>query len=123
MKFPSFLIMLGAVSLGQTLDRPRWTAPDGAESRQNPYREKPELAAGGKKLFMKMCASCHASGPGQKGPDLSDQAVQQGNDGAIFWKISTGNSRSGMPSYSSLPEGQRWQLVLYVRSLANRDTH
>jgi hypothetical protein len=46
--------------------------------------------------------------------------IQQETDGAIFWKISAGNSRPRMPGYSSIPEAQRWQLVLYIRSLGKR---
>jgi hypothetical protein len=46
--------------------------------------------------------------------------VQVQTDGALFWKISTGNTRKGMPAFSFLPEAQRWQLVLRLRTLANR---
>jgi hypothetical protein len=45
--------------------------------------------------------------------------VQSQRDGALFWKISTGNTREGMPAFSFLPEPQRWQLVLHVRGLAD----
>jgi hypothetical protein len=43
--------------------------------------------------------------------------VQSQSDGALFWKITNGNPDRGMPSFSRLPELQRWQLVLYIRSL------
>jgi mono/diheme cytochrome c family protein len=78
------------------------------------------LSNGGKKVFQKLCASCHMFGTGQKERNLEDQVVQQESDGALFWKISTGNSRSGMPGYGSLPDKQRWRLVLYIRSLDHR---
>jgi len=35
----------------------------------------------------------------------------------LFWKITNGNPDRGMPSFSKLPEPQRWQLVLFVRKL------
>jgi hypothetical protein len=35
----------------------------------------------------------------------------------LFWKITNGNTDRGMPSFSKLPELQRWQLVLYLRTL------
>lgn len=98
-------------------EQKHWEAPPQAASRQNPLKEEPNLAAGGQKIFLRNCAVCHAAGPGQKGPDLSSKIVQQQTDGALFWKISNGNSRTGMPSFSSIPEGQRWQLVLYIRNL------
>lgn len=104
--------------MAQSADRPEWKAPADAAARQNPLKDKPELAAGGKKIFSKSCAVCHDAGEKQKGPHLASDAVQGESDGALFWKISNGNSRSGMPAFSSLPDAQRWQLVLYIRSLA-----
>lgn len=98
-------------------EQKHWEAPPQAASRPNPLKEKPDLAAGGQRLFMRNCAVCHAAGPGQKGPHLSSTIVQEQTDGALFWKITNGNSRTGMPSFSSIPEGQRWQLVLYIRTL------
>ena len=96
-----------------------WKAPADAASKKNPIAGKPELAAGGKKIFTKTCAVCHDSGSStQKAPRFSSDVVQKESDGALFWKISNGNTRSGMPSFSSLPDAQRWQLVLYIRSLA-----
>lgn len=98
-----------------------WTVPEKAAQQKNPLAGKPEAAAGGRKLFSRMCASCHGDeGHGQThhAPDLHTEAVQGDSDGALFWRISNGNSRKGMPSFSGLPEGQRWQLVMYIRSLA-----
>jgi hypothetical protein len=43
--------------------------------------------------------------------------VQAQSDGALFWKISSGNTHSGMPAFSFLPEPQRWQLVLRLRHM------
>lgn len=105
----------------KTVD-PTWVVPDKAAQQKNPLATKPEAAAGGRKMFTRMCASCHGDGShGQKNnaPDLRTEPVQQETDGSLFWRISNGNSRKGMPSFSGLPEAQRWQLVLYVRSLAS----
>jgi len=49
--------------------------------------------------------------------DLQLPVVQSQSDGALFWKITNGNPDRGMPSFSRLPELQRWQLVLYLRTL------
>jgi hypothetical protein len=46
--------------------------------------------------------------------------VQSQSDGELYWKISSGNTRRGMPSFSFLPELERWQLVLLVRSFAQK---
>jgi mono/diheme cytochrome c family protein len=99
-----------------------WQPPPTAAVRTNPLANSPDLAAGGRKVFLKTCASCHgAEGQGlkeKKAADLQLPVVQQQTDGALFWKITNGNSRRGMPSFSGLPEMQRWQIVLYIRMLA-----
>ncbi|HWK09316.1 MAG TPA: c-type cytochrome [Vicinamibacterales bacterium] len=97
-----------------------WVAPDAAASKPNPLATRPDTALGGRKIFEQRCTTCHgedARGT-DRGPDLLATDVQAQTDGALFWKISSGNSRAGMPSFSFLPEPQRWQLVLHLRSVA-----
>jgi mono/diheme cytochrome c family protein len=118
-KLLTIMLLWSGVTFAQQTE---WQAPAEAAAKQNPLKDKAHLAAGGKKIFSKTCATCHDAGPNQKGPHLDSEAVQQETDGALFWKISTGNSRRGMPSFSSLPDGQRWQLVLYIRSLAHSNS-
>ena len=98
---------------------PSWRPPDTAAARANPLAGSPELAAGGRKLLQRHCAQCHgAQGQGLKNAaDLQLPVVQQQGDGALFWKITNGNPRRAMPSFSGLPELQRWQIVLYLRTL------
>jgi hypothetical protein len=43
--------------------------------------------------------------------------VQEQSDGALFWKISNGNTPAGMPSFASLPETDRWDVVTFLRTL------
>jgi mono/diheme cytochrome c family protein len=97
-----------------------WVAPASASSKVNPLATRgPETFAGGQKIFRQRCAACHGEeGRGSpKAPDLTQPVVQAQSDGALFWKISSGNTRRGMPSFSFLPEPQRWQLALFVRSM------
>jgi mono/diheme cytochrome c family protein len=100
---------------------PRWRPPAEATSRPNPLASKPETAAGGRKLFVRNCVECHGkdgSGMEKKhSADLQLPIVQQQSDGVLFWKITNGNLGRGMPSFSKLPELQRWQIVLYLRTL------
>lgn len=98
---------------------PNWRAPEETVQRKNPLAERPQLAAGGAKLFQRNCAECHGkAGEGlKKAADLHLPLVQQQTDGTLFWKITNGNPNHGMPSFSRLPELQRWQLVLYLRTL------
>ena len=116
------VLVLGAGLLAQNLQYrpdPSWRPPDSAVARVNPLAGSPELAAGGRKLFQRQCAQCHGTeGQGVKNAaDLQLPVVQQQTDGALFWKITNGNSRRAMPSFSGLPELQRWQIVLYLRTL------
>jgi mono/diheme cytochrome c family protein len=100
---------------------PTWHAPAEAAARPNPLATRPEAGAGGHKLFLRNCVECHGkNGTGMEkkhSADLQLPVVRQQSDGALFWKITNGNASRGMPSFSKLPELQRWQLVLYIRTL------
>ena len=98
---------------------PLANAPRKAASRPNPLQDDPNAVAGGAKLFALHCAECHgemAEG-GKKAPSLLADEVQQSTSGAIFWLLTNGVVRRGMPVWSKLPEPQRWQLVTYIKSL------
>ena len=97
-----------------------WSAPPDADATSNPLVNRKDTVAGGAKLFQQRCSVCHGDdGSGNKrGPNLTLGSVQRQTDGALFWKISSGNTRTGMPSFSFLPRAQRWQLVQHLRALA-----
>jgi mono/diheme cytochrome c family protein len=98
---------------------PSWVAPGRADAMTNPVANRPDATAGGTRLFQERCSACHgddARGT-PHGPDLAKVGVQSQSDGALFWKISSGNTRTGMPTFSFLPPAQRWQLVLHLRAL------
>ena len=96
-----------------------WQAPREAAARSNPLPATEEIVGGGRKLFLRHCSECHGDdGQGRKrAADLQLPSVQEQSDGTLFWKISNGNPRRGMPSWGRLPEPQRWQLVHYLRAL------
>ena len=100
---------------------PTWRAPDSASQAPNPLANRPSASAGGKKLFLRHCAECHnRDGNGiekKHSADLQLPLVQQESDGTLFWKITNGNTGRGMPSFSKLPDLERWQLVLFLRTL------
>lgn len=100
-----------------------WNAPADANTKSNPLTGRPETHAGGAKLFAERCSACHADdGTGtSRGPNLTLKRVQSQTDGALFWKISSGNTRTGMPAFSGLPALQRWQLVSHVRALVEAE--
>ena len=55
---------------------------------------------------------------GKKAPSLLAPEVQQATPGTLFWLLTNGVVRRGMPVWSKLPEPQRWQLVSFVKSLS-----
>lgn len=94
-------------------------APQKAQARKNPFEGDPRAVAVGEKLFEQHCVECHgrkAEGT-RKGPVLLRDEVQQAPPGALFWILTNGVVRQGMPVWSKLPEQQRWQLVTFLRSL------
>jgi glucose/arabinose dehydrogenase/mono/diheme cytochrome c family protein len=97
-------------------------APASADSLKNPFAWQSQAIAAGADLFATKCASCHGpNGQGQGNvPSLSRGPAQSAPDGEVFWFITQGNVADGMPSWASLPEQQRWQVVSYVKSLRNR---
>ena len=116
------VMLIAPLVLAQNLNYQQdatWRAPAEAAEKKNPLAGQRELAAGGKKLFRLKCAECHGTfGEGlKKAADLQLPLGQAQSDGALFWKITNGNPSRGMPSFSALPELQRWQLVLHLRTL------
>jgi mono/diheme cytochrome c family protein len=124
--FAAFLLFANARA--QTAETPRPSdpvyaplakAPSKAVARRNPLQDDPDAVAGGAKLFALRCAECHgemAEGD-KKAPSLMADEVQQSTPGTLFWLLSNGVVRRGMPVWSKLPEPQRWQLVSYIKSL------
>jgi len=94
-------------------------APAKAAAKRNPLETDPEAVAAGGKLFEMHCAECHGATAegGKKGPSLHAEEVQQASPGTLFWVLTNGVVRRGMPVWSRLPEPQRWQLVSYIKSL------
>ena len=121
----AILIALALAAAAQSID-PTWKAPPQTASRKNPLKPSADLIAGGRKIFLRECAQCHGDqGEGGKrkhAPDLTSPATQELSDGELFWMITNGNPRHDMPPWSRLPEGQRWQLVLFLRTLAAPST-
>jgi mono/diheme cytochrome c family protein len=94
-------------------------APEKARNRTNPLQNDPDAVAAGAILFEQHCAECHGESAqgGKKAPSLHAAEVQGATAGAIFWILTNGVVRKGMPVWSKLPEPQRWQLVRYIKSL------
>lgn len=105
---------------GESVYAPLAKAPQKAVTRPNPLENDPNAVAAGGKLFEMHCSECHgdmAEG-GRKAPSLVAEEVQRATPGTLFWVLTNGVVRRGMPVWSKLPEPQRWQIVSYLKSLA-----
>jgi mono/diheme cytochrome c family protein len=93
--------------------------PEKARAQRNPFETDPSAVAAGKKLFEQHCAECHGTTAegGRKAPNLRAEEVQQATPGTLFWILTNGVVRRGMPVWSKLPEPQRWQIITFLKSL------
>ena len=99
-------------------------APDSAKQTKNPYENKADAVAAGKRLYAANCASCHgrnAEGSGNV-PALVDGTIESVTSGELFWFITHGEPKNGMPAWESLPEQERWEIVSYVKRLGLSQT-
>jgi mono/diheme cytochrome c family protein len=93
--------------------------PEKARAKTNPLDNDPEAIVAGGKLFQEHCAECHgmkAEGS-KRGPSLLREPVRQATPGSLFWILSNGVIRHGMPDWSKLPAAERWQIVSFIKSL------
>jgi len=111
----SSAIALGAVSASH------WErVPAKDHARANPLSGQPDAAAAGALVYRDHCQQCHqvnAQGDGRKRPSLRSEKFRNLSDGDLEWFLRQGDLRHGMPSWSSLPQAQRWQIVAYLRSI------
>ena len=92
-------------------------------ARSNPFAGNPDAPAAGAKIFAEHCAPCHGEDAAGKvqgkhvRPNLHADRVKQAAPGELFWLLTNGSQKNGMPSWSRLPDAQRWQLITYLKSL------
>lgn len=94
-------------------------APAKARAKRNPLEDDPNASAAGGKLFEEHCVECHGmkvEGT-KRGPSLLNEQVQRATSGTLFWILTNGVVRHGMPVWSKLPEPERWQIITFLKSL------
>jgi mono/diheme cytochrome c family protein len=93
--------------------------PDADRQKVNPYAGQKDAITAGNRIFLDKCAKCHGDdGTGRKKkPSLRTDRVQKATDGELFWLLKNGELKHGMPSWSSMPEPMRWQVVTFLKSL------
>jgi mono/diheme cytochrome c family protein len=102
--------------------------PEKSRARVNPLQTDRDAPLAGRKLFAQHCAECHGATAegGRKAPNLHSEEVQTATPGTLFWILTNGVVRRGMPVWSKLPEPQRWQIVTFLKSLpttVSADSH
>ena len=119
--FISCIVLLGSLFLYAEAGDGMWLTrvPDKQRTRENPFAGRPEAVAAGAKLFRQNCANCHGSEAigTKKYPNLHSEQVRAATPGELEWLLKNGSMKNGMPSWSRLPEQQRWQIVAFLKSL------
>ena len=114
-----FAMLIVPLAFGRGKGSPIQHAPAAASRQTNPYEGQQQARRAGAKLFRRECAACHgadARGLGEALP-LAAPEVREASPGALFWVLRNGSIYRGMPSFSHLPDEQRWQVVTYLKSL------
>jgi len=105
-----------------------WIVPEEAKRVVNPLKPWQADLPGARARYLDKCAECHGDTGKGDGPqaklydpkpsDLTDAAhMNPISDGEIFYKLSEGHRP--MPGFKKrFTEEQRWQMVLFLRSLA-----
>jgi mono/diheme cytochrome c family protein len=93
--------------------------PAADHAMANPIATHPDAVAAGGNLYKNNCAQCHGAEGNGRGsrPAVRSARVAGATDGDLYWLLKNGEPFRGMPSWARLPEGQRWQIVAYLRSI------
>jgi len=110
-------------------------APDEFLKLKNPLKSDSKNLFAGESLFHTdaqptACKICHGStgnGMGMMAPGLNppprnfscSETMKNISDGQMFWVVKNGLPDTGMVAYKSLSDEQVWQIILYLRTLAN----
>jgi mono/diheme cytochrome c family protein len=126
-------VLLGSALIAVSVEEPeskeKWVAPASEAQRKNPVPFNQSSVAVGQKIYLQRCVECHGKTGNGDGPDaadlgihpakLSDPAIQEQTDGALFWKVTVG--KKPMPSYRSrLLPTDRWSVINYLRTLGRK---
>jgi glucose/arabinose dehydrogenase len=116
----SLVSALFLVAVAPAVDKNFHDAPDSAAAMKNPFAGQADAVDAGKTLYTRNCLACHGKvgkGTGNV-PSLVDGKLKGVPEGEVFWFVTQGDKDNGMPSWASLPENNRWQIITYVEALA-----
>jgi len=113
---------LMAIPLRLCAETPVQRAPRGAAEVQSPMAASDRNIRAGAKLYARECAVCHGEkreGKGKAMP-LAFAEVEQAPAGTLYWVLTNGSMKRGMPSFAHLPDRQRWQIIAFLRADTSR---
>ncbi|HEY5174224.1 MAG TPA: cytochrome c [Terriglobales bacterium] len=107
-----------------------FTIPADAAQQVNPVKLTPESIAQGKKYYGYDCAMCHGNNGDGKGDVALDEKLKIGDfrdpatlkdttDGELFYILKNGHDHMPAEPIRLKPD-ELWNLINYVRSLANK---
>ncbi len=102
-----------------------------AKKLRNPIPSTSAALDAGMKVYLERCQNCHGLNGDGKGPKAEELSVAPADfrdtramgavtDGELYWRITKG--ARPMPSFQMLSEDERWQLVDYIRTFAQRSS-
>ncbi|HTP45023.1 MAG TPA: cytochrome c [Candidatus Acidoferrum sp.] len=98
-----------------------------AKKLKNPVTATPAALDAARAIYQSRCENCHGANGDGRGPKATELSVApadfrnarvMGNatDGELYWQITKG--ARPMPSFESLSEEERWELVTFIRTFA-----
>jgi alcohol dehydrogenase (cytochrome c) len=93
---------------------------DVPEAQKNPFAANPDASTAGRKIYDAACQGCHGGEAhgSDRAPALGGAPAHGNADGEIFQNIRAGIRGTAMPPFGQLTADQIWQVVSYIRSLA-----
>ena len=128
MLFVTLLLVAAGSGVYAFLHPGPWIVPEEAKRVANPLKPSQADLPGARRLYDDKCAECHGDsgkGDGSQGKMYNPQPANFTDaahmnpitDGELFYKITEGHRP--MPGFKKrYTDEQRWQLVLFIRSLA-----
>jgi mono/diheme cytochrome c family protein len=123
-------VVAAAIVYSAVNNAPRsWPVPEEAKQLKNPLQPTAPALKSAREVYADKCAHCHGDSGKGDGQDAGKydpaptnftdtKRMSAATDGELFYKISEG--KKPMPVFKNkLSEDQRWELVLFIRSLAN----
>jgi len=125
-----FIAIISVLAVATYRNNFQTLVPEEAKNLVNPIPYSEATIKSLRPLYLEKCANCHGETGKGNGPDAAmydpspadftdPKHMSAFADGELFYKITEG--KKPMPSFKKrLSEEQRWQLVLFVRSFAEK---